>query len=88
MDSLFSQTVETPGICMRNSNSTCFHSVHKLLSSCLLYKHLKIRIYKTVILSVVLYRCETLSPILRQEYSLRVFENRVLGRIRIWTEEG
>jgi hypothetical protein len=41
----------------------------------------KIRIYKTIILPVVLYRCETLSLTLREEHRLRVFENRMLKRI-------
>jgi hypothetical protein len=44
-------------------------------------KNLKIEIYKTVILPVVLYECETWSLILREEHRLRVFENRVLRRI-------
>jgi hypothetical protein len=39
------------------------------------------RIYKTIILPVVLYGCETWSLTLREEHRLRVFENRVLGRI-------
>jgi hypothetical protein len=39
------------------------------------------RIYKTVILPVFLYGCETWSPTLKEENSLRVFENRVLRRI-------
>jgi hypothetical protein len=47
----------------------------------LLSKNLKITIYKTIILPVVLYGCETLSLALRGEHSLRVFENRVLKRI-------
>jgi hypothetical protein len=47
----------------------------------LLSKNLKIRIYKTIILPVVLYGCETWSLTLREEYRLRVFENRVLRRI-------
>jgi hypothetical protein len=38
----------------------------------------KFGIYKTIILPVVLYRCETWSLTLRQEHKLRVFENRVL----------
>jgi hypothetical protein len=42
---------------------------------------LKIRIYKTIILPVVLYGCETWSPTLREEHRQRVFENRVLRRI-------
>jgi hypothetical protein len=44
-------------------------------------KNLKIRIHKTIILPVVLYRCETWSLTLREEHRLRVFENRVLWRI-------
>jgi hypothetical protein len=47
----------------------------------LLSKNLKIRIYKTRILSVVLYGCENLSLALRKEYKLRMIENRVLRRI-------
>jgi len=47
----------------------------------LLYKNLKIKIYRTVILPFVLYGCETWSLILREELRLRVFENRVLRRI-------
>jgi hypothetical protein len=41
----------------------------------------QIRIYKTIILPVVLYGCETWSLTLREEHKLRVFENRVLRRI-------
>jgi hypothetical protein len=41
----------------------------------------KVRIYKTIILPVVLYRCETWSLTVREEHKLRVFENRVLTRI-------
>jgi hypothetical protein len=47
----------------------------------LLSKNIKIRIYKTIILPVVLYGCETWSLTLREEHKLRVFENRVLSRI-------
>jgi hypothetical protein len=42
---------------------------------------LKIKIYKTVILPVVLYGCGTWSLTLREEHRLRVFENRVLRKI-------
>jgi hypothetical protein len=52
-----------------------------MLASRLLSKNLKIRIYKTIILPVVLYGCETWSLTLREEQGLRVFENRVLRRI-------
>jgi hypothetical protein len=51
------------------------------LSFLLLFKNINIRIYKTIILPVVLYGCETWSLTLREEHRLRVFENRVLGRI-------
>jgi hypothetical protein len=44
-------------------------------------KNTKIRVYRTVVLSVVLYGCETWSLTLREEQRLRVFENRVLRRI-------
>jgi hypothetical protein len=44
-------------------------------------KNLKIRIYKAIILPVVLYGCETWSLTLRQEHRLGVFENMVLRRI-------
>jgi hypothetical protein len=44
-------------------------------------KNLKIRIYKMIILSVVLYGCETWSLTLGEEHRLRVFGNRVLRRI-------
>jgi hypothetical protein len=44
-------------------------------------KNLKIRIYKTIMLPVVLYECETWYLILREKHRLRVFENRVLRRI-------
>jgi len=47
----------------------------------LLSKNLKIKIYKTIILPVVLYGCETLSLTLREGRKLRVFENMVLRRI-------
>jgi hypothetical protein len=42
---------------------------------------IKIRIYKIIILPVVLYGCETWSLTLREEHRLRVFENRVLKKI-------
>jgi hypothetical protein len=63
------------------SGNACYYSVQNLLSSSLLSKNLKIRIYRTIILPVVLYRCETWSLTLKEERRLRVFENRVLRRI-------
>jgi hypothetical protein len=44
-------------------------------------KILNIKIYRTIILPVVLYRCETWSLSLRKERKLRVFENKVLRKI-------
>ena len=41
------------------SGNACYHSLQNLLSSRLLSKNLKIKIYRTVILPVVLYGCET-----------------------------
>jgi hypothetical protein len=51
------------------------------LSSRLLSRNVKVKIYKTIIVPVVLYGCETWSVTLREEHRLRVFENRVLRRI-------
>jgi len=56
-------------------------SVQNLLSSSLLSKNIKIKIYRTLTFPVVLYGCETWSLALREEHRLRVFENRVLRRI-------
>jgi hypothetical protein len=64
-----------------NSGNASYHLVQSLLSSRLLSRNLKIKIYKTVTLPVVLYGCETWSVTLREEHRLRVFENRVLRRI-------
>ncbi|KAJ4435519.1 hypothetical protein ANN_18135 [Periplaneta americana] len=64
-----------------NMGNACYYSVEKLLSSSLLSKNLKVRIYKTVILPVVLYGCETWTLTLREEQRLRVFENKVLRKI-------
>ena len=58
--------------------NTCYYSVQNLLSSSLLSKKLKIKIYRTITLPAVLYGCETWSLTLREERRLRVFENRVL----------
>ena len=67
--------------------NACYHSVQNLFSSSLLLKNTKIKIYRTIILLVVWFGCETWSLILREERRLRVFENRVLrgmfGRKRV-----
>jgi hypothetical protein len=57
-----------------NSHNACYHSVQNL-------KNVKIRIYKNITLSGVLYGCETWSLTLRQVHKMGVFENMVLGRI-------
>jgi hypothetical protein len=51
-----------------NSGNACYHSVQKLLSSRLLCENIKIRIYKTVILPVVLYGCKNWSLTLREDW--------------------
>jgi hypothetical protein len=64
-----------------NLRNAYYYSVQNLLSSHLIPKNLKIKIYKIVILPVVLYGCETLSLTLREEHKLRVSEKRVLRKI-------
>ncbi|KAJ4441034.1 hypothetical protein ANN_10883 [Periplaneta americana] len=64
-----------------NMGNACYYSVEKLLSSSLLSKNLKVGIYKTVLLPVLLYGCETWTITLREEHRLRVFENKVLRKI-------
>jgi hypothetical protein len=51
------------------------------LSSRLLSRNVKVKIYKTIILLVVFYGCETWSLTLREEHRQKVFENRVLRRL-------
>ena len=51
------------------------------MSSSLLSKYIKIKIYRTINLPIVLYGCESWSLTLKEELRLRVFENRVLRRI-------
>ncbi|KAJ4435516.1 hypothetical protein ANN_18132 [Periplaneta americana] len=63
-----------------NMGNACYYSVEKLLSSSLLSKNLKVRIYKTVILPFTLYGCETWTLTLREEHRLRVFENKIISR--------
>jgi hypothetical protein len=63
------------------SGNACYHLVQNLFSSYLLSKNIKIKIYRTLILPVVLYGCETWSLTVREDRRLRVFENRVLRRI-------
>jgi len=67
--------------CTLKLGNACYYSVQNLLSSSLLSKTLKITTYRTIILPVVLYGCETWSLTLREECRLWVFENRVLRRV-------
>jgi len=60
-------------------------SVQNRLFSSLLSNNIQIKKYRTVILPVVLYGCETWSLTLREECRLRVFENRVVRRL-FWSE--
>ena len=63
------------------SGNACYHSVQNLLSSNFLFKHIQIKIYRTIILLDVLYGYETWLLILREERRLRVFESMVLRRV-------
>ena len=65
---------------LKSRNAWC-HSVQNLLSSSLLPKNIQIKIYRNIILSVVLYGCETWSLTLREECRLSVSENSLLRRI-------
>ncbi|KAJ4441837.1 hypothetical protein ANN_11696, partial [Periplaneta americana] len=72
---------------VRNGNTQIgnlsFEEVEKFkyLGATSAVKNLKVRIYKTVILPVVLYGCETWTLTLREEQRLKVFENKVLRKI-------
>ena len=63
------------------SGNVCYHWVQNLLSSSLLFKNVKMKIHRTIILPVVLYGCETWSRTLRKERRLRMLENSLLRRI-------
>jgi hypothetical protein len=53
-----------------NSGNACYHSVQSFLSSHLLSRNVRVKIYKTIILPLVLYGCETWSLTLREEHRL------------------
>jgi len=61
------------------SVNASYHWVQNILSSSMITKNLKMKIYRTIIL--LLCGCETWSLTLREECRLRVFENRVLRKI-------
>ena len=67
--------------CRINIGNACYYSFEKMLSFHLLSKKLKVNTYKTIILPVVLYGCETWSLTLRDKHRLRVLENEVLRKI-------
>jgi hypothetical protein len=64
-----------------NSGNACYHSVQSLLSSRLLSKNVRVKIYGTITFPVALYGYETWSLTLREGHRLRVFENRVLRKV-------
>jgi hypothetical protein len=57
---------------MHEQINSRLNSVHSLLSSRLLCRNVKVKVYKTIIVPVVLYGCETWSVTLREEHRLRV----------------
>jgi len=63
------------------SGNARYLSVKNLLSSDLPSKNLKIKMYRNIILPLILYGCETWSLTPREECKLSVFENRMLRRI-------
>jgi hypothetical protein len=62
-------------------DNACCHLVQNILSSSLLSKNIKIKIYRTIILPVILYGWETLLLTLREKLRQKVLKNRVLRRI-------
>jgi hypothetical protein len=64
-----------------SSGNACYHSVQNLVSSHLLSKNVKMIMYKTIILPVVLYGCETWYLTLREDHRLMMVENRVPRRV-------
>jgi hypothetical protein len=87
------ESVEHSGYSRTTGTNHCFHGKIRangtsgmfaitrcrILSSSLLSKCIKIKVYSTIILLLILYRCETWSLIFSEGDRLRVFENRILG---------
>ena len=69
--------------CRLKAGNSCYYSVQILLSPRFLSKNLKIKIYKTIILTIVLYDCETLSFKLREESRIKQDPE-----ANIWAQEG
>jgi hypothetical protein len=86
---IFGATVTNPNLIQEeikrrlNSGNACYHSVQNILSSRLLSKSVKIRIYKTTNMPVVLYGCETWSLTLREKHRLRVGTVNLLSQLSI-----
>ena len=59
------------------SGNVYYHSVQNFSSSTLLSKNLNIKLYRIIILPIVLYGCESWSLTLREERSLRVYEDNI-----------
>jgi hypothetical protein len=64
-----------------NSGNVYYHSVHNVSFYHLLFRNIKIKIYRTIMLLVILYGCETWPFTLTDEHRLRVIEKRVLRKI-------
>jgi hypothetical protein len=61
--------------------NACCSSVQSFLSSLLVVRNMKVEVYKSIVLTYVLYGCETWFLTLGDEHRLRVFQNKVLRRI-------
>jgi hypothetical protein len=59
----------------------CYHFLQNLLSPSLLYKNIKIKKHRAVIVRVIFHACGTWSLTWRDKHRLRVFNNRALGQI-------
>jgi hypothetical protein len=64
-----------------NSGNVYYHSVQNVSFYHLLYRNIKIKIYRTIMLLVIMYGCETWQFTLTEEHRLRVTEKRVLKKI-------
>jgi hypothetical protein len=64
-----------------NMMNAFYHSFKNISFSRLLYRNVNVKIYKSMLLHVVLYACKTWSPILREEHRQKAFENKVPKKI-------
>jgi len=58
------------------SGNECFYSVQKLLTSRLISRKLKLKIYRTVVLPLIIYGCKSWSTTSAEERKLRLFEKK------------